>query len=53
MKLSVLGAGAFGTSLAMALARNDRVVTLWCRNEAQARTMDETRMTGPKLPGHH
>ena len=32
MTVSVLGAGAFGTALAVALAREGRVVTLWARD---------------------
>ena len=52
MSISVLGAGAFGTSLALSLAQTGMSVTLWCRNQEQARQMAETRETGPRLPGH-
>ncbi|MEL7202573.1 MAG: NAD(P)H-dependent glycerol-3-phosphate dehydrogenase [Pseudomonadota bacterium] len=52
MSLSVLGAGAFGTSLAIALARNGHDVVLWGRGEAQMQTMQTTRDTGHRLPGH-
>lgn len=52
MSISVLGAGAFGTSLALSLAQTGTQVTLWCRNADQARHMADTRETGPLLPGH-
>lgn len=52
MSLSVLGAGAFGTSLALALAQKGPPVTLWARDQAVAQAMTETRETGPRLPGH-
>ncbi len=50
MKIAVLGSGAFGTALAVALARDGRDVTLWARDAAKARTMDSTR-AAPALPG--
>ena len=52
MSISVLGAGAFGTSLALSLAQTGIPVTLWCRNPEQARQMAEMRETGPRLPDH-
>lgn len=52
MSISVLGAGAFGTSLAMSLAQAGAEVTLWTRNAELAEAMRETRETGPSLPGH-
>lgn len=51
MRISVLGAGAFGTALAIALARNSAPVTLWGRNHADLETMQESRTSGRKLPG--
>ncbi len=50
--IAVLGAGAFGTSLAMALAMDGTPVMLWCRNASAADKMQNTRETGPRLPGH-
>jgi len=50
MKLAVLGAGAWGTSLAVALsARHD--VTLWARNPAQCAQMQTDRTNQRYLPG--
>ena len=46
MSLAVLGAGAFGTALAVALGQ-DRAVTLWGRDVAALQT---TRQS-PRLPG--
>lgn len=46
----VIGAGAFGTALAVALARNGQAVTLWARDAAQVRAMAETRMNSARLP---
>ena len=50
MKISVLGAGAWGTALAIALAaRND--VRLWGRDEEAMRRMAERRVNDVYLPG--
>ncbi|MET0961825.1 MAG: NAD(P)H-dependent glycerol-3-phosphate dehydrogenase [Noviherbaspirillum sp.] len=50
MKITVLGAGAWGTALALALAaRND--VLLWGRNQAAMRRMDAQRENADYLPG--
>jgi len=51
-KIAVLGAGAFGTSLAMALALDGSLVTLWCRDTNTANTMRGSRKSPPRLPGH-
>lgn len=51
MTISVLGAGAFGTALAIALSRDGAKVTLWARDETVAKTMQESRRTGHRLPG--
>lgn len=48
--IGILGAGAFGSALAIALARPDCPVTLWHRDAAQARAMQDGR-EGPRLPG--
>ncbi|MDU8910018.1 NAD(P)H-dependent glycerol-3-phosphate dehydrogenase [Aestuariicoccus sp. MJ-SS9] len=49
MSLSVLGAGAFGTALAVALARGGTPVALWARNPDQAAAMTADR-SNPRLP---
>ncbi|QNM97254.1 NAD(P)H-dependent glycerol-3-phosphate dehydrogenase [Chitinimonas koreensis] len=50
MKLTVLGAGAWGTALAMSFARH-HAVTLWARDEAQAKAMAEQRENARYLAG--
>ena len=51
MKIAVLGAGAFGT--AMAIAASDRHdVTLWLRDAGQAAALSQTRSNERYLPGH-
>ena len=52
MSISVLGAGAFGTALAVAFARNGSDVTLWSRDADDAMQMQSSRKTGRRLPGH-
>jgi glycerol-3-phosphate dehydrogenase (NAD(P)+) len=49
MSISVLGAGAFGTSLAISLARDGHPVTLWARDPGD---MDARRENVRRLPGH-
>ncbi len=48
MSIAVLGAGAFGTALAIALAESGRDVTLWARNP---RDMERVRENTSRLPG--
>jgi len=50
-KVNVVGAGAWGTSLAIAAARAGREVTLWCRNEDHALDMNENSVNNRYLPG--
>ncbi|WP_372573619.1 NAD(P)H-dependent glycerol-3-phosphate dehydrogenase [Ruegeria jejuensis] len=50
MSVSVLGAGAFGTALAVSLAGNGPV-TLWARSRAQADAMHKARENAERLPG--
>jgi len=50
MKLAVLGAGAWGTALAIAFARRHQV-TLWARDPAQAQTLNAKRENARYLPG--
>lgn len=51
MKLAVLGAGAWGTAMAIALARNPALdVSLWARAEEQRAQMRLTRTNSRYLP---
>jgi len=47
---SVIGAGAFGTALAISLARAGHVA-LWARDGAQTKAMTRERMNSARLPG--
>jgi len=49
MSISILGAGAFGTSLAIALARKTDV-TLWARDADHANAMQQARENAKRLP---
>jgi len=49
--IAVLGAGSWGTALAILLAHAGRPVTLWARNEAQLRAMASSRSNERFLPG--
>ena len=51
MSISVIGAGAFGTALAISLARTGTPVTLWSRDLDHAREIQETRENARRLPG--
>ncbi|MDP2154434.1 MAG: 2-dehydropantoate 2-reductase N-terminal domain-containing protein, partial [Sulfuricella sp.] len=50
MKIAVLGAGAWGTALAISLASRHEV-SLWTRNPAQCAAMAEERVNRRYLPG--
>lgn len=54
MSLTILGSGAFGTALAVALSRDDRPVTIWGRDPyAVSRIRDHRsspRLSGIRLP---
>ncbi len=50
MSITVLGAGAFGTALAISLCGNGPV-TLWARDKAQAEDMQLSRSNAARLPG--
>ena len=50
MSVAVLGAGAFGTALAVSLAQKGPV-TLWARDPAQAQAMAHARNNTQRLPG--
>lgn len=49
--IGIAGAGAFGTALAVALAKGGREVRLWARDADQVRTMRETGRNDQALPG--
>ena len=49
MNITVIGAGAWGTALAISLSANHRV-TLWARDAAQIETMRATRRNQRYLP---
>ncbi len=53
MKIIVIGAGAWGTALAVSAARNPagHHVVLWARDGAQAQAMDSARENARYLPG--
>ncbi len=52
MSIAVLGSGAFGTALAIALSRNGQEVMLWGRDANDVTEMNRSRMSGHRLPGH-
>jgi len=49
-RIAVLGAGSWGTALAMLLARNGAEVVLWGRDPAQVAAMAATRRNARYLP---
>ena len=49
--IGIVGAGAFGTALAVAAARAGRDVLLWARDASLIATMAETRSNPCHLPG--
>lgn len=49
--IGVVGAGAFGTALAVTLAREGRAVTLWARSAEDAGDMQRLRVNARRLPG--
>ena len=50
-EIAVIGAGAWGSALALAAARAGRHVTLWSRDSDQAAAMIATRENAKRLPG--
>lgn len=50
-RITVLGAGSWGTALAVHLARAGHVVQLWARDDALADQMIATRVNPSYLPG--
>ncbi len=51
MHLSVLGAGAWGTALAIGIARGGHAVRLWARDPVQAQALERDRANARYLPG--
>lgn len=51
MRIAVLGAGAFGTAMAVTLARTGAEVGLWTRERDHAEAMRRTRRNERRLPG--
>lgn len=51
MKISVLGAGSWGTALAVLLCENGHDVTLWSIDKREVEMIDEKREQVEKLPG--
>ena len=49
--IGIAGAGAFGTALAVALAKGGRQVRLWARDADQVRQIRETGRNDVALPG--
>lgn len=49
--IGIAGAGAFGTALAVALAKSGREVRLWARDPEQVRQMRDHRRNEAALPG--
>lgn len=50
-EIAILGAGAFGTALALTLAQDGTPVTLWSHDADDVAKMQITGRTGRKLPG--
>lgn len=48
--IAILGAGAFGTALAISLARDGRNIALWSRNPEHAAAMARDRQNAKRLP---
>ena len=51
MRITVLGAGSWGTTLSILLWNNSHKVTLWCYEEDLAREMNQKRENTLFLPG--
>lgn len=53
MKITVFGAGSWGTALSIALCRNGHEVILWARSSANAQTIQATRKNPTYLAEAH
>ena len=52
MEIGVIGAGSFGTCLAIQAAEAGHAVTLWCRNPELAESITRSRENDIYLPGY-
>ena len=50
-KIGIIGAGSWGTALAVNLARNNHIVTIWSIMEDEIQMLEEHREHLDKLPG--
>ena len=50
--IGVLGAGTWGTALAILLANNGHNVTIWTKIEKEAKSLEESRDNIINLSGH-
>ncbi len=50
-RIAVIGAGAWGTAIALHAARTGHEVVLWAREPEVLESVQSTRMNGPFLPG--
>lgn len=50
-KISILGAGSWGTAIAILLCNNHHEVVLWSHREEEAKSLAESREHKTKLPG--
>lgn len=53
MRIAVLGAGSWGTTLAILLSKNSHAVSLWSYKEEEAARIHATRENPAYLPGIH
>lgn len=51
VKIGILGAGTWGTALAILLCNNGHDVTMWSKLEREAKELDESRDNIKNLPG--
>lgn len=51
-EIAVVGAGSYGSCLAMLFGRAGHRVRLWCRSATSAAEMQKTRTNAAYLPGH-
>lgn len=52
-KITILGAGSWGTALALLAARNGCQTLLWGHNPAHVQALADSRQNQRYLPGHH
>ena len=52
MTVGILGAGAFGTSLSIALSTRNKKLILWTQNQGTVKSIQEVRENRLRLPGY-